>query len=287
LTDKQRQYNFSRGIEKLSLAAMQRQADRIKREKPDALGGDEIPTDAPTDIDMADASMGRERDGTPSDSEEDEGEDLMQMDEDGPLILDGRSAPKKKANKDPAEKAPRKKQAERYMSAQELRAHIRLLFVKETGLIDSLYGSHGPLHTERSKSSQADPDMFFVDVVCVPPTRYRPANVVGGIAMENPQNELLGNLLATTIRIRDRNDALKELQRKPASGATGGDKVAEGNRAYSSLLDAITDLQHNVNSLIDSSKNPTRLKGGKQNPDGIKQVLEKKEGLFRMNMMVR
>lgn len=45
------------------------------------------------------------------------------------------------------------------------------------------------------------------------------------------------------------------------------------------------NLQVCVNSLIDSTKNPMIVRGGKEPPAGIKQVLEKKEGLFRKNMM--
>jgi DNA-directed RNA polymerase I subunit RPA1 len=44
-------------------------------------------------------------------------------------------------------------------------------------------------------------------------------------------------------------------------------------------------LQIAVNSFMDSTKNPMVVRQGKEPPQGIKQVLEKKEGLFRMNMM--
>lgn len=41
-----------------------------------------------------------------------------------------------------------------------------------------------------------------------------------------------------------------------------------------------------VNSFMDSNKNPTPTFQGKLPPQGVKQLLEKKEGLFRKNMMV-
>ena len=56
-------------------------------------------------------------------------------------------------------------------------------------------------------------------------------------------------------------------------------------RLYGLLLEAMLNCQIAVNSLIDSTKNPMIVRGGKEPPQGIKQVLEKKEGLFRKNMM--
>jgi DNA-directed RNA polymerase I subunit RPA1 len=61
----------------------------------------------------------------------------------------------------------------------------------------------------------------------------------------------------------------------------------QGRRArdMSSLYQAWTELQDAVNSLIDRDKNPIRGAAAKRNEEGIKQKLEKKEGLFRKNMM--
>ncbi|SPQ27410.1 70d7be7a-7ac4-4b2d-ad0c-e680c83d4e47 [Thermothielavioides terrestris] len=61
----------------------------------------------------------------------------------------------------------------------------------------------------------------------------------------------------------------------------------EGRRTrdMSSLYQAWTELQDAVNSLVDRDKNPIQGAAGKRNEEGIKQKLEKKEGLFRKNMM--
>jgi DNA-directed RNA polymerase I subunit RPA1 len=308
LTAKQRQFNLSKGLDRPSIAVVKRMTDRLKRERESGVLEEEE-EDEDEDVQMADAPAhdvlakdapakdapaprsrsppGRERDATPSESGDSEGDDLMQVDESGPLVYDARlPKPAKKKQAPKGEKKPREKQAERFVSAEELRANIRLLFAKESNLMNSIYGMHS--HNGKTRRI-ADPDMFFIDTICVPPVRFRPAALLNGVAMENPQNELLGNILASAIRIGERSAALKEMQKKPEaeSSEAAASRVLDANKAYVSLLDSITMLQHSVNSLIDSSKNPTRLKGGKQNPDGIKQVLEKKEGLFRMNMMVR
>lgn len=61
--------------------------------------------------------------------------------------------------------------------------------------------------------------------------------------------------------------------------------VVDTVHLYGRLIEAIINLQIAVNSFMDSTKNPVQLRGGKEPPMGIKQVLEKKEGLFRKNMM--
>lgn len=65
------------------------------------------------------------------------------------------------------------------------------------------------------------------------------------------------------------------------------DAASDGRRArdMSSLYQAWTELQDAVNSLIDRDKNPVQGAAAKRNEEGIKQKLEKKEGLFRKNMM--
>lgn len=64
-------------------------------------------------------------------------------------------------------------------------------------------------------------------------------------------------------------------------------EAGEGRRTrdMNSLYQAWTELQDAVNSLIDRDKNPVRGAAAKRNEEGIKQKLEKKEGLFRKNMM--
>jgi hypothetical protein len=58
------------------------------------------------------------------------------------------------------------------------------------------------------------------------------------------------------------------------------------NRIFGKTLDALIVLQTAVNSFIDSSKNTGPVRQGKLLLPGVKQGLEKKEGLFRMHMMV-
>lgn len=209
----------------------------------------------------------------PSDSEG-EGDDLVEFDQ--------ADAPERKQKG--RSKAAGSKQTERLMQVDEVQAHVRLLFANEKGLCDLIYGSYGPLAASHSQKSVSHPDMFFMKALSVTPTRFRPPSVMGDTTYEDPHNILLSNILTSMIKLRDRNDALKLASEKKQDEQAS---QQERSRAYQLLLDALIDVQHAVNSLIDNKKNPTGTRGGKEPTAGVKQVLEKKEGLFRMNMMVR
>ena len=73
---------------------------------------------------------------------------------------------------------------------------------------------------------------------------------------------------------------------KDIANATQG--TVDKNKKIPTLNDlyqAWTEVQDAVNSLIDKDKNPVQGAAAARNEDGIKQKLEKKEGLFRKNMM--
>ncbi|KAK5191057.1 60S acidic ribosomal protein P1 [Cryomyces antarcticus] len=61
--------------------------------------------------------------------------------------------------------------------------------------------------------------------------------------------------------------------------------VTRRARSMDDLENVWVQLQDAVNSLIDRDRNPIQGAAGAKNEDGIKQKLEKKEGLFRKNMM--
>lgn len=190
------------------------------------------------------------------------------------------------------------KQTERIMTSNECRAHLRRLFANEREMCALIYCSHGPIATrmaqeieDQGKFATASADMFFVDVVCVPPSRFRPAAKLGDMMFESPQNELLSGVLKAVILIRDRRAALHDARIKklpPPNGDvphTPAVTLQDPVRLYGLLIEAMLQLQVAVNSFMDSTKNPMVVRQGKEPPQGIKQVLEKKEGLFRMNMM--
>lgn len=172
---------------------------------------------------------------------------------------------------------------ERVLPSSEVRAHLRLMFKNEVELCTLLYGR--VRNPTRSTASHAD--MFFMDVIPVAPTRFRPASKMGDDMFENSQNSLLSAVIQTCIRIRTLNGRLKE-QALAEKGEAVLDAVAkaEAGRTFELFLEALVKLQTDVNAFMDSNRNTAPVRQGKLPPPGVKQILEKKEGLFRKHMMV-
>jgi DNA-directed RNA polymerase beta' subunit len=171
---------------------------------------------------------------------------------------------------------------ERVMAPEECRAHLRRLFQNEPTICSLLFRKSGPLEaTQLAGPSKVSADMFFMEVLPVTPTRFRPPAKIGETLFEHPQNELLTRILNTSYRVRDLNIDLRA-----SSKTTDEFDDAIRRNALSVLIEALVQLQVDVNSYMDSSKNPVAIKQGKLPPAGVKQGLEKKEGLFRKHMMV-
>ena len=126
---------------------------------------------------------------------------------------------------------------------------------------------------------------FFVQTIAVAPNRYRPVNRVGDIVYEHPQNTLLVKLINGNMDLvaASRGEAPMILGRGPAAEAAAAAAAAFAADPQAQLgrtLRVWLDMQNSLNALIDSS-----AADDTHGVMGIKQMLEKKEGLFRKNMM--
>ncbi|GJN87219.1 hypothetical protein Rhopal_000164-T1 [Rhodotorula paludigena] len=237
------------------------------------------------------ASNGKKANGMDVDGASDDDSDA---EEDNAMEVDG--AAEEEEDADEAD-FTRGRQTERIVTPDEVRAHLRRLFVNEQHLVTLIYAPHGPLArasaaripgtTSASGKPHASADIFFMDVVSVPPSRFRPAATMGDQVFENPQNQLLNQILRQTIVVQDLNERLLRFQQNPEAE----EFLRDGKPRYApatyttQLYEALIDLQVTVNSMMDSGKNPAPVKQGKLPTPGVKQLLEKKEGLFRKNMM--
>lgn len=155
--------------------------------------------------------------------------------------------------------------AQRYVSPMEVQARLNELFEKEQELMFLLYNAR----PATKRSPKVTPDMFFITHILVPPNRFRPEARTGDSQVtEAQQNNLYKNILRGCGKI----------------ARIHGD-LAAGNGNINQLHQVCAELQEFVNSLIDKDKNPVQGAAAARNEDGIKQLLEKKEGLFRKNMM--
>jgi hypothetical protein len=216
------------------------------------------------------------------DEEEPPGESTFSdhdMDVDEPIQATEAALPKSVSGKVKTSRG----RSERVMPPEECRAHLRRLFANEAVTCSLVFGRHGPFAPLSGGGySWASADMFFMDVIPVAPTRFRPPAKLGETLFEHPQNELLARVLNTSYRLRDLNVEID------TASAKGSDAPPETrNKLVGQFLETLVTLQHDVNSFVDSSKNPAPMRQGKLPPSGVKQLLEKKEGLFRKHMMVR
>jgi DNA-directed RNA polymerase I subunit RPA1 len=173
----------------------------------------------------------------------------------------------------PASKASTTALNQRYISVMEVQARLNELFTKEQEILALIYSSK-PL-TKKSPTISAD--IFFLKTLLVPPNKFRPEARTGESEIsEAQQNTLYKNILRSCTRIA--------MVHRDVGNEQNGER-GRPNRDISQLHQAWTELQDNVNSLIDKDKNPVQGAAAKRNEEGIKQKLEKKEGLFRRNMM--
>lgn len=308
LVPKQRHYHKAAGIRRRNVLLLQALAARSQAEDAimdgrDEDGASEEESESEEEDEVVEFTgngkgkgKGRKRRGssTSEESEDAEKQEMgMDVDEDADHSSDEELDEQGRKEKDVG--GMRKKQTERIVPPDEVRAHLRLLFKHEAPIVALLYAPHGPLATTASpvaSTSKASADIFFMDVVCVPPTRFRPAATMGDQVFENPQNSLLNGILRQTFTVRDLSVAFAQAS-MPVSeevvelvGEKGRPKPDKA-RLYTQLLESLINLQIAVTSMMDSTKNPMIVRGGKLPPPGVKQLLEKKDGLFRKNMMVR
>ncbi len=166
--------------------------------------------------------------------------------------------------------------SQRYIDASEVHAALTLLFEKESDIFRLIYSSCPRLKGKNSPT----PDVFFVQCLLVPPTRYRPQTRTGdGEIAEAQQNTLYKSILKQCETINDIHAEIK-------AAHAGEDAPTERRRrTLGDMHEAWTRLQDAVNSLIDRDRNPVQIAMGRMAEEGIKQRLEKKDGLFRNNLM--
>ena len=168
-------------------------------------------------------------------------------------------------------RTPKEESQDEYVNAEVVYATLSELFRQEQEIMELLYN-----HRRRKKSRPLSAEIFFIKNILVPPNKYRPEARTGdGEIAEAQENQLYKNVLTQCTLL---NQIKKEME------GTAPDNQRKP-RDFQNLQNVWVLLQDAVNSLIDSDRNPLQSAASKQIADGIKQKLEKKEGLFRKNMM--
>jgi DNA-directed RNA polymerase I subunit RPA1 len=136
---------------------------------------------------------------------------------------------------------------DKYMPPREVQAQVKRTWQHHTELCNEVFAVQG-YH------------IFFLQAIPVPPNRYRPPMQLGGIMVEHAQNGYLNKILQSNEMVRT--------------------NFAGNNEALA--YQAWIELQTQLNCFMDSSKDPS---SNMNPPLGIRQLLERKEGIFRKHMM--
>jgi DNA-directed RNA polymerase I subunit RPA1 len=202
-------------------------------------------------------------------NEEDEEGEGDSLDVDGDVVMGNALVPKNGSSSKPKVAPP----SQRYLTPMEVKAAMEQLFKNEQEILSLVYNSRSP-----DKSPFViTPDMFFMQTILVPPNKYRPEARTGDGEIAEAQQNSLYKLILTSC------DTIAQIHREIRNPALSD--PTRRKRDMIDLQEAMVRLQEGVNSLIDRDRNPVQGAAGKKNEDGIKQKLEKKEGLFRKNMM--
>lgn len=126
-------------------------------------------------------------------------------------------------------------------------------------------------------------DIFFMDIVAIPPPNVRPCNVLQGELVEHPQSNLYKSILQIAFTAKailkvisapDHQKAIDSLEHLPRQSYEG----ALGKSPAEKLHSKWQEMQRMVNQVLNSD-NQLKLS------QGLKQILEKKSGIIRMHMM--
>lgn len=198
------------------------------------------------------------------DHEEDDTED--QSSQKGEKNLIGVAALTAFAKEKPSNKA---------VLADECREYFRELYANYPHFMKLLF----PIFETVTATVTCPCDIFFTNVIPVTPPIVRPANKLNNRITEHPQTITYKKILLANAGLKAIMD-LSNLNAPESSETSTLMKSLEGDGKYQKLYTSWRELQSYVDEILD-------INLSKQNSIGvgIKQILEKKEGIIRMNMM--
>ncbi|XP_032383650.1 DNA-directed RNA polymerase I subunit RPA1 [Etheostoma spectabile] len=173
-----------------------------------------------------------------------------------------------------------------YLTASTAREHTNKLWENEGFFLKCLFSGLDEGTLSKEGETCFYPDLFFLDLLVVPPCRYRPINRLGDQMFTNGQTVnmqavmkdcgLIRKLLALiagekTIQEEEVLDLKDQTFLLGIPGQTLTDK----------LYNIWIRLQTHVNIVFDSDMDKMLT----EKYPGIRQILEKKDGLFRKHMM--
>lgn len=171
------------------------------------------------------------------------------------------------------EKEPGKRSVTKILHPLEIVEHVKLMWKENGRVMDLCFGNYicnqSTLDsTEKGyKVIKFNPSSFFIEVLPIAPNRFRPENKMNDSTYLHQHTVMLQKILSINFDLK--RIMLKSREKQEAF---------ELKETFSKWI----EMQDSVNGLFDATK------CGKVTQDGdagIKQLLEKKEGIFRMKIM--
>uniref|UniRef100_A0A672FW71 DNA-directed RNA polymerase subunit n=1 Tax=Salarias fasciatus TaxID=181472 RepID=A0A672FW71_SALFA len=168
-----------------------------------------------------------------------------------------------------------------YMTASTAREHIGALWEKEGFFLKTLFSG-------LQEGGGFRPDLFFLELLVVPPCRYRPINRLGDQMFTNGQTVNMQAAMKDCAVIRKLLALMAGEKLAPEEGVRDPEQSDQtflvgipGQTLQDKLYNMWVRLQSHVNIVFDSEMDKVMT----EKFPGIRQVLEKKDGLFRKHMM--
>ncbi|XP_006900430.1 PREDICTED: DNA-directed RNA polymerase I subunit RPA1 [Elephantulus edwardii] len=179
-----------------------------------------------------------------------------------------------------------------YLTPNSAREHLAALWKNEGFFLNYLFMGLKNVGMD----TKFNPSMFFLEFLVVPPSRYRPVNRLGDQMFTNGQTVNLQAVMKDVVLIRKLLALMAQEQTLPCEVTA---PLADEEKDSSTVVDrsflstlpgqSLTDklyniwirLQSHVNIVFDSEMDKLMM----EKYPGIRQILEKKEGLFRKHMM--
>ena len=134
---------------------------------------------------------------------------------------------------------------ETFLDATFVHAAMVLLFEHEAKVLGLIYSPR----SQASHTSRIAADMFFLDTLLVPPSKFRPENATSATSItEHSKNTLYRNILAQCENIRQIHDEIR--------GVVVDTSRTPRNENHLRLVQV--ELQENVNAMVDKSSSRFR-----------------------------
>ncbi|XP_076069072.1 RNA polymerase I subunit RpI1 [Oratosquilla oratoria] len=162
-----------------------------------------------------------------------------------------------------------------YITPDQARSCLRNCWTKDKELLSHLY----PILA--CSDHEYPTDLFFMQKILVIPPKYRPCNFQDGMMVEHEMSTLLKNIVKYSKCLFFLISVLNKTMEDIPEALTYILSEVPGKTNQEKMQNVWYQVQGNVDNILDAKLNNMV----KITTKGIKQVIEKKEGLFRNNLM--